>query len=277
VTTISADAVAAGAVELARQAAVLEAGDSRVGAHLEVVAEDTRVVTHLFDCADPAYRGWRWSVTVARPPRARSVTVDEVALVAGPDSIIAPEWVPFGERLRADDLGIGDIIPADPDDPRLVPAYTDAILETDSEALGELWWDFGLGRERVLSPEGLEEVADRWASGEWGPGSAMARHADQPCGTCGFLVPLGGRLGSAFGACTNALSPADGSVVSMDFGCGAHSQSMLSTLPTETTEVFLDETGYDAFDIEQSDAAEQHFTAAQNDDHKDKDQEEVRA
>lgn len=248
-TTISTDAVAAGAVELARQAAESEAGSNGVGAHLDVIAEDKRVVTHLFDCVDPAYRGWRWSVTVARPPRARAVTVDEVALVAGPDSVVAPEWVPFGERLRADDLGVGDIIPSDPDDPRLVPAYTDAIAESDADALGDLWWDLGLGRERLLSHDGQDETAGRWLAGEWGPGSAMARHADQPCGTCGFLVPLSGRLGSAFGACSNALSPADGSVVAMDFGCGAHSESVLPAHTTEVAEVFLDETGYDVLEV----------------------------
>lgn len=268
---MTTDAVAAGAVELARQAAESEAGTKGVGAHLEVVAEDKRVVTHLFECADPAYRGWRWSVTLARPPRSRTATVDEVALVAGPESIVAPEWVPFGDRLRAEDLGVGDIIPTDPDDPRLVPAYTDAILESDADAVGDLWWDFGLGRERLLSFEGQEETAGRWTSGEWGPGSAMARHADQPCSSCGFLVPLGGRLGSAFGACTNALSPADGCVVAMDFGCGAHSESVLKVHPAEAAEVFLDETGYDAFDIETGTDGNES-----GDNHESDEQEEVR-
>jgi len=243
------DTIGADAVEQARQAALAEAGQSTVGEHLDTVAEENRVVTHLFACTDPAYRGWRWSVTVARPPRARTVTIDEVALVAGPDSILAPEWVPFGERLRADDLGVGDVIPADPSDPRLVPAYTDAIAETDAEAVSDLWWEFGLGRERVLSVVGRDDAAERWLVGDRGPGSAMARHAQQPCGTCGFLVPLGGPLGQVFGACTNELSPADGGVVAVTFGCGAHSQS-IGTNPVEQVEMYLDETGFDLLDMQ---------------------------
>ena len=57
------DSVAAGAVDTSRQAAVQDAGEARVGAHLEVLAEGPRVATHLFECTDPAYKGWRWSVT----------------------------------------------------------------------------------------------------------------------------------------------------------------------------------------------------------------------
>lgn len=240
------DAVAAGAVEKARQAAVQDAGEARVGAHLEVLSEGPRVATHLFECADPAYKGWRWSVTVARPPRARSVTIDEVVLVAGPKSVVAPEWVPFGERLRADDLGVGDVIPADPEDPRLVPAYAETAVEVDEVAT--VAWEHGIGRSRVLSVEGREEAAQRWHSGERGPSSAMARYAKLSCGTCGFMVPLAGPLGRAFGVCANELSPGDGRVVAMDFGCGAHSESVAVT-SVEIPDVVLDETGYDALDL----------------------------
>ena len=240
------DTVAAGAVDAAREAAVLDAGESRVGAHLEARSEGPRVVTHLFECSDPAYKGWRWSVTVARPPRARSVTIDEVLLVAGPESIVAPEWVPFGERLRADDLGVGDVITTDPEDVRLVPAYAEAT--PDGSDVGPTSWEQGVGRTRVLSVEGREEAASRWHSGERGPSSAMARYAKLSCGSCGFMVPLAGPLGRAFGVCANELSPGDGRVVAMDFGCGAHSESVAVT-GVEMPDVVLDETGYDALDL----------------------------
>lgn len=240
------DAVAAGAVETARQAAVQDAGEDRVGAHLEVLDEGARVATHLFECADPAYKGWRWSVTVARPPRARTVTIDEVVLVAGPESVVAPEWVPFGDRLRAEDLGVGDVIPADPEDARLVPAYAETT--GDLEEMAPVLWEHGMGRSRVLSVEGREEAAQRWHSGERGPSSAMARYAKLSCGTCGFMVPLAGPLGRAFGVCANELSPGDGRVVAMDFGCGAHSESVAVT-SIEVSDVVLDETGYDSLDL----------------------------
>ncbi|HEU5485156.1 MAG TPA: DUF3027 domain-containing protein, partial [Microlunatus sp.] len=38
-----------------------------------------------------------------------------------------------------------------------------------------------------------------------------------------FFTRLGGSLGTLFGACTNAFSPSDAHVVSVDHGCGAHS------------------------------------------------------
>jgi len=41
-----------------------------------------------------------------------------------------------------------------------------------------------------------------------------------------FLQPaLQGALGQVFGVCANAWSPDDGKVVSLDHGCGAHSET----------------------------------------------------
>ena len=53
--------------------------------------------------------------------------------------------------------------------------------------------------------------------------------------TCGFFLPLAGSLRMALGACGNAYAPADGRVVTADYGCGAHSQATL--VPTDETEV----------------------------------------
>jgi hypothetical protein len=39
----------------------------------------------------------------------------------------------------------------------------------------------------------------------------------------------------AIGACANAYAPADGRVVTADYGCGAHSQATL--LPADESEV----------------------------------------
>ena len=81
--TIKPDAACLAAVDLAHQAAVEAAGVMGVGDHLGAVAEDDRVVSHFFACPHPGYRGWRWSVTVARASRARLVTVDEVVPLPG--------------------------------------------------------------------------------------------------------------------------------------------------------------------------------------------------
>src|SRR5215469_7822379 len=109
------------AVDLARAAAAEVAGAGRVGEHVGAYADGDRVVTHLFACLDPAYRGWRWAVTLARASRAKVATVSEVVLLPGPDSILAPEWVPWRERLRPGDVEVGDILPTSADDERLVP------------------------------------------------------------------------------------------------------------------------------------------------------------
>ena len=118
------DEACAQAVDLARRAAEELAGAAGVGDYVTATSDGDRVVTHLFRCLDPAYQGWCWAVTVARASRAKQVTVSECLLLPGAEAILAPDWVPWRERLRPGDLGVGDILPAPPDDARLVPALT---------------------------------------------------------------------------------------------------------------------------------------------------------
>ncbi len=118
------DETCAQAVDLARAAAEDMAGPAGVGEHLAVTADGDRVVTHLFGSFEPAYQGWCWAVTVARASRSKHVTVSESLLLPGPEAILAPDWVPWRERLLPGDLGPGDLLPAAPDDARLVPMAT---------------------------------------------------------------------------------------------------------------------------------------------------------
>jgi hypothetical protein len=166
-------------------------------------------------------------VTLARAPRGKVATVDEVVLLPGPDAVLAPAWVPWSERLRPGDLGPGDLLPAPADDTRLVPAY----LDSGDPAVEEVAFELGLGRVRVLSREGRLEAAERWYGGDGGPDTTMARQAPGRCGTCGFLVPLAGSLRAAFGICANEVTPVDGRVVSVEFGCGAHSEASAALAP----------------------------------------------
>lgn len=208
------------AVELARDAAVAEAGAEQVGKHAGVHAEDAVSASHLFEAAVPGYGGWYWSVTVATAGPGEPVTVSEVVLTPGPDALVAPKWVPWERRVRPGDLGVGDILPTEEDDPRLVPGY----VQSDDPAVEEVAHEIGLGRPRVLSRYGRTEAAGRWRSGEFGPRSDMARSAPAACGTCGFYLPLAGSLRAAFGVCGNEIAPADGHVVNVEYGCGAHSE-----------------------------------------------------
>ncbi|WP_369405220.1 DUF3027 domain-containing protein [Sanguibacter suarezii] len=220
-----------GAVEVALHAAQETAEHpSDVGEHLGATMDADRLVSHSFACTMRGYRGWHWTVTLARAPRAKNATVCEVELLPGDDAILAPEWLPWSERLRPGDIGPGDVLPFQPDDPRLEPGYTPTgDEEEDRVAIEEL----ALARVRVLSPEGRNEAAQRWYEGSHGPTTPGAIQSAAGCGTCGFLVPLQGALGQVFGVCVNEWSPDDGKVVSYDHGCGAHSETDVPAHPTD--------------------------------------------
>jgi hypothetical protein len=231
-TRTKPDTTLAGAVDTAR-AALLELIDSAdVGDHLGSTAEGERVVTHHFACLRAGYRGWQWSVTVARAPRQKDVTIDELVLIPGDDAIVAPEWVPYKDRIKPGDLSPGDLLPVEDDDPRLVPTYSfgdDPIeLTADDKAqVRQVVTELYLGRVRTLSPEGRELAAQRWYDGDAGPSSPIAQSAPASCTTCGFLLRLSGPLSEMFGVCANGSANDDGRVVSFDHGCGAHSEVQL--------------------------------------------------
>lgn len=203
-------------VDVAR-AAVEEFAADGVGEHLGTTVEAAFTTTHRFASELPGYRGWYWACVLALVPGG-SLTVDEIALLPGPDALVAPEWVPWERRIRPGDLGAGDLLPPAEDDERLVPGYT----SSGDEELDALAGPIGLGRPRHLSRHGRAAAAERWTA-ERGPDSEIARSAKHHCGSCGFLVPVAGSLGAMFGVCANEYS-ADGQVVHLEYGCGAHSE-----------------------------------------------------
>ncbi|MFJ8676436.1 DUF3027 domain-containing protein [Streptomyces sp. NPDC093589] len=277
------DRLCAEAVDLAREAAEEAALPGMVGEHIDAVADGDRVVTHLFACKEPGYRGWRWAVTVARASRAKLVTLDESVLLPGPDSLLAPEWVPWSERLRPGDMGPGDLLPSEAEDLRLEPGYTgedtpppnsivaDGVAEGVAEVadiedadvvpgspavqpvpvrgnIAAVAEELGMRRARVLSRYGLHIAADRWEEA-YGAKTPMAQAAPATCMTCGFLTPLTGSLRQAFGVCANEFAPADGRVVSLAYGCGAHSEAAVMPKPPRPAEPVVDETIVDALSL----------------------------
>ncbi|WP_169948428.1 DUF3027 domain-containing protein [Microbispora sp. H11081] len=236
------DQACAAAVDIARRAAEEIARPGEVGEHLGFDSEGDRLVAHYFECLDRAYRGWRWAVTVTRASRARVVTVSETVLLPGSGALLAPRWVPWNERLRPGDLGVGDLLPVEADDDRLVPGFASGDEEIDKQMIFEL----GLGRARVLSVIGRDLAARRWRAGDAGPHTPIASAAPAQCSTCGFYWPLAGALGLGFGVCANEYAPDDGRVVSADHGCGAHSEA--TTVPSMVTDPappILDDLDYD--------------------------------
>ena len=226
------------ATGLARAAAEAEAGNpSDVGEFLVALAEDDVAITATFRAKTPGYQGWQWSVTIAVLDE-RHPTVSEVVLLPGDGALLAPAWIPWDERIRPGDLGVGDLLPPIADDPRIVPAY----LQSDDPAVEAVATEVGLGRERVLSREGRVDFAERLHDGRFGPGDEMALAAPAHCVTCAFYLPLAGSLGQLLGACGNDLSPADGRVVDSGYGCGAHSETVI-VMPARSaaTDTVIDE------------------------------------
>nr|WP_281275943.1 DUF3027 domain-containing protein [Thermomonospora umbrina] len=243
--TPAVDTACADAVDLARAAAQETARPVPVGDHLGMQPEADRVLTHFFACLDPAYKGWRWAVTVARASRAKAVTVSECVLVPGEDALMPPPWVPWIQRLRPGDLGPGDLLPTAADDVRLAPGYT----QTGDDAERQADWEPGLGRARVLSADGRDEVAARWYEGTAGPRTPIAASAPAQCATCGFYLMLAGGMRQLFGVCANEYAPDDGRVVSADHGCGAHSEAVMVPAGAEVPPPIVDELGYDLMPV----------------------------
>ena len=102
-------AVLDAAVDAAR-AAVVEFSGETVGAYLGVTYEDTNAATHRFLADVPGYGGWQWAVVVAAYPGSGHATISEVVLVPGPTALLAPEWVPWDQRIRPGDLSPGDLL-----------------------------------------------------------------------------------------------------------------------------------------------------------------------
>ena len=224
-------AVTAAAIATARTALLEEVDAADVGGHLGHLAEGERVTTHFFACERAGYVGWRWAVTVTRAYRQRTITIDEVVLLPGDGAIVAPEWVPYRERIKPGDLSPGDLLPVADDDPRLVPTYfagDDPLDPDDKTQLRQAVQDLGLGRVRTLSIEGRELAAQRWYDGDAGPDAAISQSAPEPCTTCGFLVRIAGPFAESFGVCANGDANDDGRVVAFTHGCGAHSEVRLT-------------------------------------------------
>lgn len=69
-----------------------------IGPAAGYLLEDDGSVSLRFENRLPGYPGWYWTVTVARVEDAEP-TVLEVELLPGDGALLAPEWVPWAERL----------------------------------------------------------------------------------------------------------------------------------------------------------------------------------
>lgn len=238
-----ADKVALAAIEPAREAVVAIAEPGTVGEHVGSVMIGDRLAMQYFACLSPGYVGWHWAVSVARAPRQKFATVCDTNLLPTDEAVLAPDWVPYVDRIAPGDIGAGDERPYVEDDD-LLEAGFEATGDEDVDQVA--FFELGLGRPRVLSAEGRDAAAQRWYDGESGPNAAVAQQAKAHCSTCGFFVPMPGVLRQVFGVCAGEWSPSDGKVVSLDHGCGAHSETEApATAPEVLDAPVLDELALD--------------------------------
>ena len=97
------------AKDMAR-AAVEEVGDDEVGEFLGIATQDEGVGVYRFGSRVPGYRGWEWVVVLVTVPGSGVLTINEVSLQAGEQASLAPEWVPYEDRVQPGDLGPGDTL-----------------------------------------------------------------------------------------------------------------------------------------------------------------------
>ena len=233
-TTLDPQALAkAVAIEVADE-------DNQVGDFVEAIDLGDDVTDFRFETRVRGYEGWQWSVTLYHDVELDHWTVNESSLVPTDKALRPPAWIPWKDRLEPTDLAVTDSIGTEPDDPRLEEGFraTDAgegapaetpemseTSETSKEDVEDAVEEFELSRRHVLTPLGRAQTAKRWYEGPRGPKSLSTKTADgNPCSTCGFFIPLKGELNLLFGVCANKWSPDDGRVVSVDHGCGEHSE-----------------------------------------------------
>lgn len=233
-TTLDPQAIAkAVAIEVADE-------DNQVGDFVEAIDLGDDVTDFRFETRVRGYEGWQWSVTLYHDVELDHWTVNESSLVPTDRALRPPAWIPWRDRLEPTDLAVTDSIGTEPDDPRLEEGFraTDAgegapaetpemseTSETSKEDVEDAVEEFELSRRHVLTPLGRAQTAKRWYEGPRGPKSLSTKTADgNPCSTCGFFIPLKGELNLLFGVCANKWSPDDGRVVSVDHGCGEHSE-----------------------------------------------------
>lgn len=115
---------------LARDALAEVAAPGTFGDLLGETAEDESVYTLRFASAMGGYPGWVWTVSLAELP-GESPTVLETELMPGDGALLAPDWVPWSERLeeyRAAQAAAGE-----PDETELLDADPDEDPDDDDD------------------------------------------------------------------------------------------------------------------------------------------------
>ncbi len=87
-------------VDVACEAVKEDVPERFVGEYAGYVKDEDGVLTHLFTCLHPGYRGWYWAVSVLHVEGCEYATINEVGMAPGDQALLAPRWVPLRERIE---------------------------------------------------------------------------------------------------------------------------------------------------------------------------------
>ncbi len=110
-----------------------------IGPAAGFIPEEDGSVSLRFENRLPGYPGWYWTVTVARVDDEEP-TVLEVELLPGDGALLAPEWVPWAERLaeyRAHQAELAEAAAAGGGDDEADTADEDADGELDDDGIDD--------------------------------------------------------------------------------------------------------------------------------------------
>ena len=85
--------------DLARAALLEITPEATIGPVVGHVVEGEHVLSLLFECTMLGYPGWHWTVSLARVDADADPVVLETELLPGEQALLAPDWVPWSERL----------------------------------------------------------------------------------------------------------------------------------------------------------------------------------
>ena len=130
---------------------------STIGPAAGYLPEEDGSVSLRFQNRLAGYPGWYWTVTVARVDDAEP-TVLEIELLPGEGALLAPEWVPWAERLaeyRAHQAELAEAAAAAGEE---TAAADDADDDLDDDDLGD--HDAGIMRSGDVHGVDIDELDD---------------------------------------------------------------------------------------------------------------------
>jgi hypothetical protein len=121
--------------QLAREALHEITEPATIGGLVEETVVGPELVTLAFAAAAPGYPGWRWTVSVATLTDL-DPSVLEVELLPGEGALLAPDWLPWSDRLeeyRAAQAAAGEPDESESSEADGPDESDDDVLDTDDE------------------------------------------------------------------------------------------------------------------------------------------------